>query len=180
MQPADERRAEGRRLVDEIRARGERVVADLGCGFRKEGNVGIDTRAEGTAADLICNLGFEPLPLDDACVDEVFCRDFLEHVPKAVYSERTGGLLYPVITLVNEVWRVLKPGGFFVSQTPCYPHAEVFQDPTHLSVWTTESMAYFCGKYPVASVYGIEATFEMLENRVEGFYLHSRLRKPAS
>jgi SAM-dependent methyltransferase len=173
-------RAAGRELVAAIRARGEPVNVDLGCGFRKNGNLGIDVTAEGTKADLICSLGFEPLPLDDEVVDTVFCRDFLEHIPKAYYSEREKKLCYPIIDLMNEVWRVLKQGGTFTSFTPCYPAPEVHQDPTHLSVWTLESMPYFCGKYPVAQVYGVRTNFELVENRLDGFYLQAVLRKPKS
>lgn len=178
--PVDEKRLAARRLVESIRAGGEKIVVDLGCGFRKEGTLGIDVQAEGTDADLICNLGFEPIPLDDESVDEVFCRDFLEHLPKGVYSERQGRMFYPVIELINEVWRILKPGGVFTSFTPCYPNVETHQDPTHLSVWTLKSMEYFCGKYPVAQSYGVKARFELLENRMDKFYLYAKLRKPAS
>lgn len=177
--PVDEKRLAARRLVDSIRAEDDRVVVDLGCGFRKQGNLGIDIQTEGTDADLVCKLGFEPIPLDDGTADEVFCRDFLEHLPKGVYSERQGKMVYPVIALINEVWRILKPGGVFTSFTPCYPNVETHQDPTHLSVWTLKSMDYFCGKYPVAQNYGVKARFELLENRMDGFYLYAQLRKPA-
>jgi SAM-dependent methyltransferase len=176
----DDQLQKARALVAQIRARGEPINVDLGCGFRKKGNVGIDLTAEGTQADLICRLGFEPIPLDDESVDTIFCRDFLEHIPKAYFSERENKLRYPAINLMNEIWRVLKPGGTFTSFTPCYPAPEVHQDPTHLSVWTKESMQYFCGKYPVAARYGVHAKFELVENRLDGFYLHAILRKPIS
>lgn len=168
----------GRALVAELRSRGEQVVVDLGCGFRKEGNIGIDLSAEGRDVDLLCRLGFEEIPLGDASVDKVFCRDFLEHLPKAVWVESRGGLVYPIIDLVNEVWRILRPGGLFESLTPVYPHPEVHQDPTHLSVWTLSSMKYFCGEFPIAKLYGVDAHFELLENREQDFYLHAVLRKP--
>ena len=177
--PTDDALLKGRKLVEEIRRRGEPINVDLGCGFRKTGNLGIDVRPDRTNADLICRLGFEPIPLDDEIVDSVYCRDFLEHIPKAYYSESEKRLRYPIIELMNEVWRILKSGGSFTSLTPCYPNPEVHRDPTHLSVWTLESMQYFCGKYPVAELYGIKTRFELVENRLDGFYLHAVLRKPA-
>lgn len=170
----------GRQLLASIRSRGESVRVDLGCGFRKEGNIGIDLTTQGTQADLCCRLGFEPIPLDEQVADTVSCRDFLEHIPKGYFSEQTGQMRYPIIELMNEIWRVLKPGGTFSSLTPCYPAVEVFRDPTHLSVWTLESMDYFCGKYPVAKVYGVECNFVLEENRLDRFYLRAVLRKPAS
>lgn len=166
-------------LVNEARARGEKVVLDLGCGFRKAGNIGIDAKEGNNDADIVCLLGFEPIPFLDESVDEVICRDFLEHLPKAVYLESKGKLHYPVICLINEVWRVLKPGGIFRSWTPMYPHAELFQDPTHLSAWTLKSMDYFCGVYQVAKkTYEIDACFEKIDVCEDGFYLYAKLRKP--
>lgn len=176
--PEGDKARAGHDLVATLRARGERIVVDLGCGFRKRGTIGIDVRLDGTDADLQCNLGFEPIPLEDECADAVYCQDFLEHLPKAVYSEQRGEMLYPIIQLFNEVWRILKPGGVFTSRTPCYPNVEIHQDPTHLSVWTLKSMDYFCGKYPVAFVYGVKARFEMVENKMDRFYLYAELRKP--
>jgi Methyltransferase domain len=167
------------KLVNEAHVRGEKVVLDLGCGFRKAGNIGIDAKVGNNDADIVCLLGFEPLPFEEASVDEVVCRDFLEHIPKAVYLESEGKLHYPVIYLIDEVWRVLKPGGIFRSWTPMYPHPEVFQDPTHLSAWTIKSMDYFCGIYPVAQrTYEIRACFEKLEVCEDGFYLFAKLMKP--
>lgn len=166
-------------LIRNLRERGENITLDLGCGFRKAGNIGIDIHAKDNDADLVCLLGFEQLPLEDATVDTVICRDFLEHVPKAVYLETKGQFHYPIIQLIDEVWRVLKPGGIFRSWTPMYPHPQVFQDPTHLSVWTIKSMDYFCGVYSVANkTYGIQACFEKIDVREEGFYLFAELRKP--
>ena len=176
----EDSRRQARRLVEDIRHRGEAVQVDLGCGFRKNGNIGIDLTTEGTQADLSCRLGFEPIPLEDEVADAVLCRDFLEHIPKAYYSERVQALRYPIIDLMNEIWRILKPGGAFTSFTPCYPAVEVHRDPTHLSVWTLESMPYFCGKYPVAKIYGVKTNFILEENRLDGFYLHAILRKPGS
>lgn len=166
-------------LLHDLRSRGESVVVDLGCGFRKSGNIGIDATSDNTNADLICLLGFDPLPFPDGVVDEVVCRDFLEHIPKAVYFESVRRLHYPVMHLMDEIWRVLRPGGVFRSWTPMYPHPEVFQDPTHLSAWTIKSMDYFCGVYAGAKrIYGIQACFEKIEVREDGFYLFAELRKP--
>jgi hypothetical protein len=176
--PVEPGRLLGRRLVEYIRGSGEPVIIELGCGSRRHGNLGIDSQVAGTEADIICNVGFEPIPLDDESVDEVFCRHFLEHLPNGVYLERQRKMMYPVINLMNEGWRILKPGGVSTPETPCYPTVEVHQDPTDLSVWTQESMAYSCGKYPIARTYDVKANFELLENRMSGFYLHARLRKP--
>ncbi len=169
----------GKSLVEEISGRGEEVIVDLGCGFRKKGNIGIDMTREETDADLICQLGFEPIPLGDRTVDKIVCRDFLEHVPKTVYIESDRRIFYPIIYLMNEIWRILKPGGVFESMTPCYPYPEVFQDPTHVSVWTKETMKYFSGGYPGSRIYGVRCQFEIVKRKKKRFYLHAILRRPA-
>lgn len=178
-EPSDPVRARADALVRKLREQGTPISLDLGCGFRKAGSIGIDATAENTDADLICLLGFDPLPFADDSVDEVACRDFLEHIPKAVFVESERRLRYPVMYLMDEIWRVLKPGGMFRSWTPMYPHPEVFQDPTHLSAWTIKSMDYFCGLYPGAKrIYKIQANFEKVLVREENFYLYAELRKP--
>jgi hypothetical protein len=39
-------------------------------------------------------------------------------------------------------------------------------------------MDYFCGKYLVPKIYGVKEWFELVENRMDGFYLYAVLRKP--
>ncbi|WP_371363941.1 hypothetical protein SRRS_48320 [Sporomusa rhizae] len=169
----------GKELIKKLQKQKEKIVVDIGCGFRKNGNIGIDCRRLETSADIICLLGFEKIPLEDGVADEIFCRDFLEHIPKAVFLESQRTLYYPIMQLFDEIWRILKPGGIFTSYTPMYPHGEIFQDPTHLSAWTINSMNYFCGEHPGARrIYGIRACFEKIVLREEGFYLYAQLRKP--
>jgi SAM-dependent methyltransferase len=173
-------RERGDALVRELRGRGEPVIVDLGCGFRRRGTIGVDAAREGTAADLVCLLGIDPIPVGENAADEVVCTDFLEHLPKAVYLESQHRFHYPILQLIDEIWRILRPGGIFTSSTPVFPHPELFQDPTHLSAWTLNSMDYFCGAYPVArQVYGVRACFEKVSVVEEGFYLNAKLRKPA-
>jgi hypothetical protein len=169
----------GVELVDRLHKQGQKIVVDLGCGFRKKGSIGIDSKRDGTEADIVCLLGFDRIPLEDGSADEVVCRDFLEHLPKAVFLESRREFHYPIMYLMDEIWRILKPGGLFTSWTPVFPHPELFQDPTHLSAWTMNSMGYFCGEYPVARrIYGVRACFEKLGVSEDGFYLHAQLRKP--
>lgn len=168
----------GRRLINKFKLQNEPVVVDIGCGFRKRGNIGIDVSRDNTHADLICNVGFESIPLDDNSANLVTCHDFLEHLPKAIYLESSNTLGYPIIHAMNEIWRILKPDGIFESWTPRQGTVEVHQDPTHLSVWNEESMKYFCGHYPIAKNYGVRTLFEIIEQRDEGFYLYTKLKKP--
>lgn len=65
----EESRAKARKLIDAVRQRSEPVNVALDWWFRKKGNVGIDVTPHETEADIICGIGFEPIPLDDEVAD---------------------------------------------------------------------------------------------------------------
>lgn len=49
--------------------------------------------------------------------------------------------------------------------TPCYPAVEMFQDPTHVSVWTDATMGYFSNdpRYEhLQESYGIKCRFRQM------------------
>jgi len=58
------------------------VVIDLGCfNNKKAGSVGVDKFGPPrTQADVVCNVGFEPLPFPDNYADEVYATNLLEHI----------------------------------------------------------------------------------------------------
>lgn len=122
---------------------------NLGCGFRlQKGYINIDNRPE-VKPDLVCDIT-EGLPYDDDSVDEVRAWDFLEHI-----------LLGKTVGVIEEIWRVLKPGGIFESFTP---DAEVgqaaFQDPDHKSFWVQNSWLYY--SHPqYRTLYGTKADFNI-------------------
>ena len=150
------------------------MIVDLGCGRNKRGDVGIDVVGPPvTNADYVCNLGFEPIPLSNDVADRVVAFDFMEHIPFCVWTD-SGRRLTPVISLVNEIWRILKHGGEFEMRSPAYPMVEAFRDPTHVSFWTLETMRYFTNGYGsfLTDAYGITARFRIVENRMDGSHLH--------
>ena len=121
---------------------------NLGCGFRpEEGYVNIDNREE-VSPDLVCDIT-KGLPYEDDSVDEVRAFDFLEHIP-----------IGETIKVIEEIWRVLKPGGKFESFTPSTDGRGAFQDPTHVSFWNMNSWLYY--SHPAyRALYGIKANFEL-------------------
>ena len=140
-------------------------TVDLGCGNVKRGQgeiIGIDMSKD-SVADIICNLGFEKIPLPDNYADLVIAHHFLEHLPFVVWykEEEVWKRHLPVIFLFREIWRILKPDGLFEVTVPCYPNRVCFQDPTHQSFWTDETLNYFVGdKYGLGKIYGIDFNFE--------------------
>ena len=120
------------------------------------------------------NLTTEPIPFEDNYFDAVSAFDFIEHVPRVVV-DGSGSTRFPFIDLMNEIWRVLKPGGVFYALTPAYPRPEAFQDPTHVNIITDRTHEYFTGKKPYAANYGFKGGFEVVNIQ----WIHPRNAKTA-
>ncbi len=156
-------------------------TVDLGCGGRKRGDIGIDMVPQ-PGVDVVCHLGFEPIPLADGSIDHVFAYDFLEHLPVSVHYREEGRwqVHRPRIFLMREVYRILKPGGRFESFTPSYPHVTWAQDPTHEAPpWCRESWIYYCGTWPeLTRTYGIDFAFRLVGAEEDGGHLRVVVEKP--
>lgn len=125
---------------------------DLGCGPRKpEGFVGIDRHQWGDT-DIVADLA-EGIPLEDGIVDEVRAYDVLEHLPDPIHS-------------MNELWRILKPGGKADILVPSTSGYGAWQDPTHRSFWNPNSFAYYrdgdVHRESLGEAYGIRARFNVI------------------
>jgi SAM-dependent methyltransferase len=146
---------------------------DLGCGMQprnpygRDQLTGIDVHGglpPGSPFEYRCaNLALEAIPFDANTFDSISAFDFIEHVPRQLAID--GRIRLPFIELMNEVWRVLKPGGLFYAMTPAYPSPKAFVDPTHVNVITDETHSYFCGTEAYGRNYGFKGDFRPL--RVE-------------
>lgn len=124
----------------------EEIKLNLGCGYRKiDGWINIDNRPE-VEPDLVCDV-IEGLPFPDSHVDAVLATDFLEHIP-----------IGKTVQVVEEIYRVLKPGGKFESWTPSTDGRGAFQDPAHVSFWNRNSWLYYM-EDEYRDLYGIKAAF---------------------
>lgn len=145
---------------------------DLGCGvtprnpYGCEELYGVDLRAGLTAVGVKeivgANLSIDAIPFPDDHFDSVSAYDFLEHVPRVALNYATGTTQFPFILLMNEVWRVLKPGGMFYAVFPAYPHPLAFYDPTHVNILTSRSHKYFAGSEPWGAMYGFTGRFSLV------------------
>jgi SAM-dependent methyltransferase len=124
---------------------------NLGANNRKvEGFTSVDICEP---ADQIVDLS-HPWPWPDSSVDEVLAYSVFEHLPDKRHT-------------MNELWRVLKPGGIARLQLP---HATLGDgghcDPTHQSYWTTSDFEYYApgvAEYErFHKSYGIQACFQVL------------------
>jgi predicted SAM-dependent methyltransferase len=130
-----------------------------------------------------------PWPWDDSSVDEIYAADIFEHIGDCQHSgdqwcgqcmeDRRGEYLpgrargfderhwSGRIHVMNESWRVLKPGGTLTMECPdAAKGAGHFQDPQHVSSWTPNALQYYTDGSPAhkrfAAAYGITARFNVL------------------
>lgn len=157
---------------------------DLGCGpepknpFNADEVFGVDVRDDIGANIRSADLVVEPIPYEDASFDYVTAHDFLEHVPRLIYApERRNAF----IEVMNEIYRVLKEGGMFLSVTPAFPHAPAFRDPTHINFITDETFPlYFDNVHGWAKIYGFKGAFKIESQEWRGVHLMTVMRKMAA
>jgi glycosyltransferase involved in cell wall biosynthesis len=106
------------------------LALDLGAAHgRPEGYIGVDRHA-GPDVTLVADLPAGLEDLSDESVGVIRAVDFLEHVADKV-------------ALMNEIFRLLAPGGLLLSITPSTDGRGAFQDPTHVSFWNENSFWYW-------------------------------------
>jgi len=140
---------------------------NLGCGNKLiDGYQNIDCiQSDGI---IYVDLEKGKLPYaDESCV-EIVAIHFFEHISN-------------LIPLVNECLRVLKPRCKLFIKVPVLPHAEAFQDPTHVRYFTDRTWLYFVrGEFlyeDVGKNYGIKPFNSLYKQQTVGFELHTILEK---
>jgi SAM-dependent methyltransferase len=136
----------------------ETVSLDLGSGpnpknfFECDIVYGLDIQPDLGDKVKYADLSTDLIPFNSEFFNCVTAHDFLEHIPRIIYAPQRR---FPFVELMNEVFRVLKRGGKFLSVTPAYPHAEAFSDPTHVNIITEQTFSnYFDEKHFRARTYG--------------------------
>ena len=103
----------------------------------------------------------EKLPFKTNSFSSISAYDVLEHIPR--WQKEKNDVSFPFINLMSEIFRVLKPGGYFYAITPMYPSRAAFVDPTHVNVLTLESVNYFAGPTHAKELgYGFDGNFEII------------------
>lgn len=109
-----------------------------------------------------------PWPVRQWEVEEIHASHVMEHIPAG--ADR--------IAVMNEAWRVLRPGGRFRIIVPLFPTWAAIADPTHVSYWVKQSFDYFDGSWGADADYGIEL-WETIDYTVrEGWEATWTGRKP--
>jgi SAM-dependent methyltransferase len=86
-----------------------------------------------------------PWPTGDNTVDAIRASHVLEHIPKG----------QPIIDVLNEAHRVLKPGCVFEVRVPnCETGWHAYGDLTHVSLWCIATFHYIDGTKGAHAEYG--------------------------
>lgn len=100
----------------------------------------------------------QPWPWEDDSVEQVRAWDIVEHLPDKIHT-------------MNELWRVLAPGGTAEIVVPTTDGPGAFQDPTHVSFWNRRSFLYYeagsAYRERFAHAYGIRARFRTVRERTD-------------
>lgn len=100
----------------------------------------------------------ERWPWSDDSVDFIRAYDIIEHLPDKIFT-------------MNELWRVLRPGGQAEIAVPTTDGTGAWQDPTHVSFWNRRSFLYYEAGNPYrerfARFYGITAKFRTVRERTD-------------
>ena len=154
---------------------------DLGCGskprnfFNADLVYGIDIRDDLSANIFKADLILESIPFENESFEFVTAHDFLEHIPRIIYTPTRKNAF---IEVMNEIWRILKKDGQFLSVTPAYPNAEAFRDPTHVNIITDETFPlYFDDKNCLARMYGFKGSFIINDQKWNGPHLITLMTK---
>lgn len=120
------------------------IRLDIGCGRNiQPGFVGIDM-LDIPEVDIVWDLEDIPWPLPDESVLVAIASHVIEHINPA-----GGGF----IKFMDEVWRVLKPGGEFAIVTPHGSSQGFLQDPTHCNACNENTFYYFTPDHPLYNFY---------------------------
>ena len=158
------------------------VKIDLGCGANKgAGWIGVDFRKE-PGVDIVQDLTKFPWSsIPDNCASIVRTSHLLEHVNPDSPDPRLSGLLDLLvdkgiitkdeikkhigdyrflggfIRFMDEVWRILKPGGQAHHTFPMAGSTGYWQDPTHVNPINEITLAYFdpLAKDPSGNFYNL-------------------------
>lgn len=124
---------------------------NLGCGRRPlAGWTNVDIVAL-PGVDLVADLndcGNTPLPFPGDVADSLAMSHVLEHIPNS-------------LPLMQELWRVAKPGADLTIRVPHGASDDAFEDPTHVHQYFVGSFGYFGQPYYWRADYGYRGDWQI-------------------
>ncbi len=131
------------------------VIINLGCGNNKRPEeIGVDI-IDGPCVDVVADLNVYPMPFEDNSADIIRSSHCFEHLDNTV-------------TLMEDIHRILKPGGILEFSVPHVSNIEFFRDPTHRRPFTLGTMDYFVHGTLVPKYTNVEFEYITRELRFGG------------
>lgn len=124
---------------------------NLGCGRdSRSGYINLDLIPL-SGVNVVYNLDQGHLPFKDGQFSEVYCRHVLEH-------------LEGFSSVVEDIVRILKPGGLLKVESPHCSSPTAYSDPTHRRFFSYNTFRYFTEEY-VFNFYS-RARVEIIQTRL--------------
>ena len=107
---------------------------NLGCGKDiRSDYINLDCVAL-PGVDIVGDISQVPLPFEDNTFDEILCQSILEHVD--------------YIAVLQEIYRILKPGGSVKIIVPHFTSKYAYTDPTHCHFFSIQTLLFFVADHP--------------------------------
>ena len=131
----------------------KKIELDLGCGNKKRpGTIGVDYNAR-VDGDISHDLNEFPYPFEENTIDKIYIDNCLEHLDSPM-------------NVMEEIHRILKPGGQLLVIVPYFRSPSAFHDPTHKTFYTTQSFSYYDPNHDIAKRYDYTKAFFDIERIV--------------
>lgn len=115
---------------------------DVGCGVSlKEGYIGLDKRKL-DGVSIVHDLEVFPYPIEDNTFAEIRGHHVIEHIKP-----------WLTVDFMNELWRIMEPGGLLTLDMPYGGTNSYRQDPTHCSEFIELTFWYFDPRNEMYQIY---------------------------
>ena len=123
---------------------------NLGCGHdTRNGWINLDA-VDLPGVDVVADLSLcatTPLPFEDDSIDEFLLSHLLEHIAEP-------------LPLMQELWRIAKPGAVMQVRVPHGAHDSAWTDPTHVRPYFARSFGYFSQPWYWRADYGYRGDWQ--------------------